>query len=310
MFTISLIVWLSPVRPSWADHVNTKHLYVIPRQIQYSFTFRNITSQKIETVKFQTFACVKQTAMQWCDQVRASEPCKQTVDEIGNQMLTFSVSKLAPYATKVISIQNDLYLSNKPVSIKLKDKYAYLKNEPYMEVDHKAIKKAAHKLIGPNADATAKNIFQWVADHVQYIGYISQERGALYALEKKKGDCTEYMYLFAALCRASGIPTRCVGGYVCRRNTILNPENFHNWAEFYDQGTWHVADPQRQVFHDLKGEYIAMKIFGYKNSGSQGAVFHRFRIEGQGIQIQMNSSVSLNRDFQQSRSSHQDKFML
>ena len=49
-----------------------------------------------------------------------------------------------------------------------------------------------------------------------YVGYIKNDRGALYALKTKEGDCTEFMHLFVALCRANKIPARCIGGYVQR----------------------------------------------------------------------------------------------
>ena len=44
---------------------------------------------------------------------------------------------------------------------------------------------------------------------------------ARHALETHAGDCTEYMALFVALCRRSGIPARGLGGYVCEKDKVL-----------------------------------------------------------------------------------------
>ena len=51
--------------------------------------------------------------------------------------------------------------------------------------------------------ARRRPIFQWVSQNVKDDGYSAKDRGALYALTNRKGDCTEFMYLFVALCRLS-----------------------------------------------------------------------------------------------------------
>jgi len=135
---------------------------------------------------------------------------------------------------------------------------------------------------------TAENIFNWVANNVKYSGYLSNDRGALYALSHKKGDCTEYMYLFTALCRASKIPARCIGGYICRKNSVLRPNGYHNWSEFYQDSTWRVVDPQNKNFMKDPSHYIAMKVFGSSSESSMGG-YHRFRFKGDGLKVRMKS---------------------
>ena len=112
------------------------------------------------------------------------------------------------------------------------------------------------------------------------------DRGALYALKYKKGDCTEYMHLFAALCRVNNIPARGIGGYICRGNCILKPSGYHNWAEFYDAGTWYSVDPQNKVFMKNSSDYIAMRIIG-DTTGNPMGTYHRFRFKGEGLAVRM-----------------------
>src|SRR5512143_2902328 len=92
---------------------------------------------------------------------------------------------------------------------------------------------------------TAGKIFHWVAENLHYAGCLPKNRGALYALKNRQGDCSEFAYLFAACCRANGIPARALGGYVCTEDRILNPADYHNRAEFHVNGVWQIADPRR-----------------------------------------------------------------
>ena len=83
---------------------------------------------------------------------------------------------------------------------------------------------------------------------------------AAYALNNKKGDCTEYMYLYSTLARIAGIPSRGIGGYVYKEDTVLKPEEFHNWSEVYINKAWHVVDAQNGIFMDDQSHFIAMRI--------------------------------------------------
>ena len=122
---------------------------------------------------------------------------------------------------------------------------------------------------------------------MQYTGYSPKDRGALYALKKRKGDCTEFMHLFAAISRASGIPARGIGGYVCNTNMILRPSDYHNWVEFYEDGAWRIADPQKRVFMENQSHYIAMNLIGESTKNPMGR-FHRFRFTGDGLKVKMS----------------------
>ena len=158
----------------------------------------------------------------------------------------------------------------------------FLHPEPFCESGDPAIIALAQRLRGDNDLRTAKNIFQWVAKNIRYSGYLAQPRGARDALEHRQGDCTEYMYLFMALCRAAGIPARGLGGYVVTRNMALDPAAYHNWAEFYADGRWRLADPQKNVFDREQTQYLVMRRI-HEGPGS----FRRFQVTGEGIRVEM-----------------------
>jgi len=105
----------------------------------------------------------------------------------------------------------------------------YLISEQYMESDDEMIKAQALKLKKKDDLETVKNIYKFVGKHIKYNGYNPKDVGAKQALIDKKGDCTEYVDLFVALCRACSIPARHILGY------ISGPVNVpqHSWAEVF-----------------------------------------------------------------------------
>jgi transglutaminase-like putative cysteine protease len=145
----------------------------------------------------------------------------------------------------------------------------------------------AKELQGPTARQTVENIYKWVSTNVRYAGYLKDPRGALYALKYREGDCTEYMYLFVALCRANKIPARGIGGYLANSNPVLKPDAYHNWAESYIDGAWRIIDPQKKVFMPEPARYIALHVIGDAPKNPISGPY-KFAYRGEGIQIEMN----------------------
>ena len=261
--------------------------YTIAKTIQYSYTLQNKSGRMVARAEFWAHAPVRQTAGQRCQDLTANYPFKLLADEDGNQVLYFSFENLAPYASRIITIKAKLLLAASANPVDAAPGASDLQPEKYVESDHPALRQAADKLKHADAAKGIAAMFRWAADHVRYSGYADQERGALYALEEKKGDCTEYMDLFAALCRANGIPARRIGGYICPESLVLKARDYHNWVEFYEDGTWQIADPQNNVMKRNQDDYIAMRIIRASQDDPLGA-FNRFRVKGEGLTARMN----------------------
>ena len=261
--------------------------YPVSRQMRYAFTLQNTTNRLLKHAEFWTYVPVKQTSTQRCVHLETYHPYQLILDELGNQILHFAFDNLPPYAAKIITIKADLELSDTPNRTFVQDVERFLQAEKYVESDEPELCRFAEKFKDRKQIKTAENIFRWVAENMQYTGYSGNDRGALYALRNKRGDCTEYMYLFVALCRANGIPARGIGGYVCRANAFLKPSDYHNWAEFYQAGAWRIADPQKKVFAQNQSDYIGMRVIGESQNNPMGK-FHRFRFEGKGLKVKMN----------------------
>lgn len=260
----------------------------ISRQIQYSFTLQNTTGNIIRKAELWTYAPVKQTSTQKCGRIEASHPYQLKTDDFGNQILLFELNDLPPFAVRVINVRAELSLSDQSNPASLPEGKHYLVPEKYVESDDRDILRVAHHLKSKKPLATAEKIFHWLVSHIHYSGFSSRDRGALYALRTRRGDCSEFAYLFVALCRSGGIPARAVGGYVCGENAVLDPNQYHNWGEFYDSGVWKIADPQRKLFARNQSHYIAMRIIG-KFPGDSMENHNRFRFKGEGLTVRMNS---------------------
>ena len=74
-----------------------------------------------------------------------------------------------------------------------------------------------------------------------------EEKSASWTLENMKGDCTEFSFLFIALCKASGIDARPVWGWLPNENSKIS----HLWAEVY-LGEWYSIDLTEKNFHVFK----------------------------------------------------------
>jgi len=263
----------------------------IQRHIKYGFTLQNTTNRLLKQAELWTYAPVKRTATQTCNGITASHPFDLSTDPNGNQILHFMFDGIPPYGVKIVDIQADVVLYAQPVQMPSESAAVFLSKEKYMELDDPGLMKLGKSLSAGGASRTAEKTFHWVASNIRYTGYARADRGALYALRHREGDCSEYMYLMAALCRINGIPARGIAGYVCPSDMVLKPASFHNWAEIYLNGTWQIADAQRKVFMKEAPQYVAMRII--TNSPDQtekpAGEFNRFRYAGDGLKVEMNN---------------------
>lgn len=102
----------------------------------------------------------------------------------------------------------------------------YTKSETWIEITPE-IEAAAREIVGDETSSwrAARRIFDWVVREMGYEFPDMTQRGAAKSFVRRKGDCGEYSAVFAALCRAVGIPARTV---TCNWFTGLG----HQWAEF------------------------------------------------------------------------------
>lgn len=111
---------------------------------------------------------------------------------------------------------------------------AYTGNESMYRLDSPVIQAAAVTAAGgaTNPYWIARNVHDFVANRLTYINDGDWD-DAETAYTQQHGSCTEYTWLFIALCRANGIPARYVAGSHHRQAGDYVDTVFHRWAEIY-----------------------------------------------------------------------------
>jgi len=138
-------------------------------------------------------------------------------------------------------------------------------SETYYEINDPDLIVASNNIVDPfdNPLEKARKICENVSNYLTYDGSLpAEEKGALWAFNNKRGDCSEYSTLMITLLRIQGIPARKVSGYLIVAENEFNPtvgevftftadssgsSNFlgHAWVEYYiPEIGWIACEPQ------------------------------------------------------------------
>jgi len=274
-------------RHAWQKDGVERHIRV--KTVHYRYLIRNSTDQPVPEARFFVRAPARLTGTQECLRIESSHSHEIATDASGGQVLEFTFANFPPYASKTISIRATLSLASVPTETLEADPRRFSAPMTGDDAQGDRIRQLAARLKSKRVSDTASNIYRWVADNIEYTGYSSKAKGAARTFVDRQGDCTEFADLFVALSRAVGIPARRVSGYYAPDTNILKPMNSHDWAEFYEDGAWRIADPQQRNFNDRYSEYIATKIYAPVPASGPFDGFHRFFVHGSGLKVKMDS---------------------
>jgi hypothetical protein len=139
----------------------------------------------------------------------------------GARQLLLNMNSLSPnaVASLIVRVEVEKFCIDPPADTSIfripkslsKELKFYMGNSPYIDCELSSIKKAA-KTIAASEPGSAwehvEKIHDWVRETIEYTnGPLRHIRDAM---KDKKGDCEEMTGIFVAVCRASGIPARCV----------------------------------------------------------------------------------------------------
>lgn len=115
----------------------------------------------------------------------------------------------------------------------------YLKADELVQSTHMKIISKSREILDGETDSlrAASKINDWVYANLKKKGSATIP-SALDVLRTGEGDCNEHSALFAALARASGIPTKTVSGTLYIDGRFY----YHAWNEVF-VGEWVAADP-------------------------------------------------------------------
>jgi transglutaminase-like putative cysteine protease len=117
-------------------------------------------------------------------------------------------------------------------------------NEKY-QLDNKIIKNGLKEAVGDEKNPywIARGIYQYLIDNMNYE-MVGGWNTAPTVLERGNGSCSEYSFVYIAMCRAAGLPARYVGSVVVRGDDASFDDVFHRWVEVYlPNYGWIPVDP-------------------------------------------------------------------
>ncbi len=99
------------------------------------------------------------------------------------------------------------------------------------------IQKAIREAVGNETNPywIARKIFEYVNAHVDYERVGGWDTAPT-VLKRGTGSCSEYSFVFMALARGAGLPTRFCAGVVRRGDDASMDDVFHRWTEVYLPG--------------------------------------------------------------------------
>lgn len=253
------------------------------RRLRFTLRFENPYSRSLGRQRFWCYLPMSIASRQQLRQVDVSMQHRVLDDDLGHRILELTLDTVPPLAQKVVTVSIGIVVGEKPQAEALSQPSVWLSPERFIESDDALVREAAKGLRRDSQEATVRAIYEWVRDHLTYAGYLADDLGARYALENRRGDCTEYADLVVALARANGIPARMVGGYVLTQDAAPRPQDYHNWAEVFLGDGWRVVDAQKRNWLHAMSQYVAYRFYRDTVTNAVGLA-HRYRLEGE-IQV-------------------------
>ncbi len=121
----------------------------------------------------------------------------------------------------------------------------YLSDDTKYWVSDDYIQETAKKVVGDetNCYRIARKLFNYVIANMEYE-LAGGWNVAPTVLKRGTGSCSEYSFVYIALCRAAGLPARYAGSVVIRGDDASTDDVFHRWVEVYlPNYGWIPIDP-------------------------------------------------------------------
>ena len=167
----------------------------------------------------------------------------------------------------MVSIEKQLKGTPLMLPISKREYLRYLQPSPQIESRNREIIQGAKTILNGESNSllALTKLVHWVSDHIEdeWVDSFS----ALDALHGKKGECQAHAYLYTALCRAAGIPTKVVSGLVYMEGVGFL---YHAWAESFI-GYWIAVDP---TFDQIPADATHIKLAEGENFRDLSPLVH------------------------------------
>ncbi|MCX7943338.1 MAG: hypothetical protein N2746_02360 [Deltaproteobacteria bacterium] len=148
----------------------------------------------------------------------------------------------------------------------------YTKDDIKYSITDPIIQNAIKEAVGDEKNPywIARKIYKYIQEKMHYE-LAGGWNIAPTVLKRGSGSCSEYSFVYMAMCRAAGIPTRFAGSIVIRGDDTSYDDVFHRWVEVYlPNYGWIPVDPsggdepepekQAEYFGGLKNRFLITTI--------------------------------------------------
>ncbi|NMB74114.1 MAG: transglutaminase [Myxococcales bacterium] len=123
----------------------------------------------------------------------------------------------------------------------------YLADSSKLDIANPVIVKAVAEAVGKEKNPywIARRIYRYIHQRMHYERVGGWDT-APQVLARGSGSCSEYTFVFMAMCRTAGIPARYAGSVVMRQDEASYDDVFHRWVEIWlPPYGWIPVDPSR-----------------------------------------------------------------
>ncbi len=244
------------------------------RLMEYTHQVRNLGPGTLQTADVYLAIPRNDASQKLHGQPRFSpRPTEVVVDQWGQRVARFRFNKVGAgrFATVSMKVKATLYdvqhrifphKVKRLASIPRPIRKRYLVDGAKFWLRSPTIRKAAREAVGgeKNAYWIARKIYRYVHKRMHYKlagGWNVAPR----VLERGNGSCSEYSFVYIAMCRAAGLPARYAGAIVVRKDDASYDDIFHRWVEVFLPGYgWVPVDPSRG---DKDSEVARADAFGH-----------------------------------------------
>ncbi|MFO7872023.1 MAG: transglutaminase domain-containing protein [Candidatus Undinarchaeales archaeon] len=170
-------------------------------------------------------------------------------DEYGNYLTTAKESYNLTFEFEVGSTRNDFEDHEYPFEVPSEHEN-YLEKTKKVDPGNSQIKQISAELtenVSSSFEAV-ESMNNWTNEYLTYEILGKRDLNTEQILEQKVGSCEEHTWLYTALARSAGIPTRVVAGWVERNGKV----EAHMWAESWiPENGWIYVEPSNKEFRTI-----------------------------------------------------------
>jgi transglutaminase-like putative cysteine protease len=223
-----------------------------PKDVRIRFTVKVRCQGPDPVERCDIYAAVPHTDLKHQDLLEdvtfSPAPEEFIADKWSQEFAHFVLTDIEPGQTRRVTYETAARISKMHMSIipekvgslrRIPDdiRRAYTVDGERLLIDDPVIQSAVKEAVGDETNPywIMRKIFEYVIDHVDFERVGGWDT-APNVLKRGTGSCSEFSFVFMAMARAAGLPTRFCAGVVERGDEASMDDVFHRWTEVYLPG--------------------------------------------------------------------------